>query len=57
MVIVKLINCKDKVLFERVINSPLEEIPFSKIIDVLRFLYPVPCDIVFIVQDTNCLNL
>ena len=57
MVIVKLINCKDKVLFERVINSPLEEIPFSKIIDVLRFLYPIPCDIVFIVQVTNCFNL
>lgn len=57
MVLVRLINKSDKIIFERVINGPLEDIPFSKIIEVLRFLYCIPCDIVFIVQDMNDVSL
>ena len=57
MVLVRLINKSDNILFERCINAPLEEIPFAKIIDVLNFLYQIPHDTQFIYQDLNNLNL
>lgn len=57
MVLVRLINKSDKILFERAINCPLEEIPFSKIIDVLNVLYSIPHDTYFIIQDINNINI
>lgn len=57
MVLVRLINKSDKILFERAISCPLEKIPFLKIIDVLNVLYPIPHDIYFIIQDINNINI
>ena len=57
MVLVRLINKSDRVLFERCINAPLDEIPFAKIIDVLNFLYQVSHDTQFIYQDINNIDL
>lgn len=57
MVLVRLINKSDKILFERCIDAPLESIPFAKIIDVLNFLYKIPHDTLFVICDLDNIDL